>query len=152
MNVIKKQLNVLASRLKNLASSVEDPIKKELEEIKEMQLLGFRDFQDLETLLKTVKVGEQINADGNPSTLDELTDDWATWITTIYPSGGFGSHWHLEEEYCDVLKGELVDELNPSRIYKAGETAYFPGKVRHVPANPSAINKTLLRVRFKRIK
>ena len=147
MSVMSKRLKKLALKLTNYFKS---PLIKELEAFETLQRLDFRNFQDIEELIKTIKVGETIYANGNPSKLISVDDKMIVFETIIAPSQGFGSHWHSQEERCYILEGALVDELYPDIIYKKGEVVTFKAFARHLPANPSGSVDCLLRVEFDR--
>jgi hypothetical protein len=64
----------------------------------------------------------------------EKSEDKLSFITVCEKSGEFGIQAHDIDEYCKVLKGQLIEKMQNYKIVNVGETITYPAYLKHKPS------------------
>ena len=149
MNKVQQKVKKWLDRALGLHDLI--ALEESFKVLAELPFLEFKNYQDMWEVTVEWTIGETRNLAGTASTLDKRLFDEIDFTTVMPQSGRFSEQWHLRHEYCFVIEGELMDELDPERrVYRAGEMMYFEPKKRHKPVNPSKERPNKLKVLFRR--
>lgn len=92
-------------------------------------------------------VGETRNVDGSFSTKIAQDDDHMIFKVSIPAGVSFHIHHHDMIEHCVVTRGCLADDMQPGKIWRAGEVCTYNIGKSHIPRNPGP-GKLVLQVIF----
>ena len=119
-------------------------IEKTLNEIRQMTMIGFAGFQDIEEVVKDWPVGIAKSIQGCDSFLIEKSNEKIVFVTRIPVGYEFPVYWHNDIETCEVLNGCLIDDMAKVTEKKKGEIVTSEPYIRHAPKNGCKENDTLI--------
>lgn len=114
------------------------------------QLEGFSNNEDTVITKETIRGLEMgkwnyLKEDNGRYKLIELTEDTAVFLTEMNVNGTFGIHKHDCIEMGEIIKGDLIDEMNDLKLGE-GETFCYEPFQKH---KPYCSMKSVYKVTFK---